>query len=144
MTNEEALVKQRTDSAWSEDRNRQRPRLLIEDSHPALQVAEFRRFEDAGFDVALCTGPDEGSPCPLEHGGECRLAELADVVVMGPGMAPHQTGVAAAIHRRRPDVPVVVQVPRGVPDQCPPGCITQYVPSSIDGQIRSVWRALDR
>ena len=138
-------MKQRThNSPWSEDRHPQRPRMLIEDPDPALQVAEFRCFEDAGFDVALCTGPDEGSPCPLQQGGECRLAELADVVVMGPGMAPHRAAVAAAIHRQRPDVPVVVQVPREDPGQCPPGCITQYVPSSIDGQIRSVWRALDR
>jgi len=77
-------MKQRTFSPWSELRHRQRPRLLIEDPSPALQGAEFRRFEDSGFDVALCTGPDEGHGCPLENGDDCRLAELADVVLMGP------------------------------------------------------------
>jgi len=137
-------MKQRTLSPWSEDRHRQRPRVLVEDPHPALQVAEFRYFEDAGFDVAVCTGPGEEAPCPLEQGGDCRLAELADVVVMGPGMAPHRAAVAAEMHRRRPEVPVVVQMPRDDPDQCPPGCIAQYVPSSVEGQIRSVWKALDR
>jgi hypothetical protein len=136
-------VKQRTLSPWSDVRHRQRPRVLVEDPHPALQVAEFRSFEDAGFDVAVCSGPGESNPCPLEEGGECRLAELADVVVMGPGMAPHRAAVAAEMLRRRPDVPIVVQIPRGDPGQCPPGCIAQYTPISVDGQIRSVWRALE-
>lgn len=136
-------MKQRTLSSWSEVRHRQRPRVLVEDPHPALQVAEFRFFEDAGFDVAVCSGPEEANPCPLAEGGECRLAELADVVVMGPGMAPHRAAVAAEMHRRRPDVPIVVQIPRGDPGQCPPGCIPEYTPASVDGQIRSLWKALD-
>jgi hypothetical protein len=129
---------------WSEVRDRRRPRLLVEDPHAAFEVAEFRCFEDAGFDVAVCTGPGEGVPCPLEEGADCRLAELADVVVMGPGMAPHRAAVAAEMHRRRPEVPVVVQMRRDDPGQCPPGCIAQYAPASIEGQIRSVWNALDR
>lgn len=135
-------MKQRTLSSWSEARHRQRPRVLIEDPHPALQVAEFRSFDDAGLDVAVCSGPSEGNACPLEDGGDCRLAELADVVVMGPGMAPHRAAVAAEMRRRRPGVPIVVQIPRGDPGQCPPGCIAQYTPTSVEGQIRSVWRAL--
>jgi hypothetical protein len=137
-------MKQRTLRPWSEARHRQRRRVLIEDPHPALQVAEFRSFEDAGFDVAVCSGPGEGASCPLEEGGDCRLAELADVVVMGPGMAAHRAAVAAEMHRRRPDVPVVVQIPRGDPGECPPGCVAQYTPASVDGQIRFLWKALDR
>ena len=137
-------MKQRTLSPWSEARNRQRPRVLIEDPDPVLQGAEFRCFEDAGFDVAVCTGPGNGDACPLEEGGDCRLAELADVVVMGPGMAPHRAEVAAEMQRRRPGVPIVVQIPRGDPGQCPPGCIAEYTPMSVDGQIHSLWSALDR
>ena len=136
-------MKQRTLSPWSEVRHRQRPRVLIEDPHPSLQVAEFRWFEDAGFDVAVCSGPGEGDSCPLEAGGECRLAELADVVLMGPGMAPHRATVAAELQRRRPGLPVVVQIPRGDPGQCPPGCIAQFTPTSVNGQIRSIWGALE-
>lgn len=135
-------MKQHTSRPWTEVRHRQRPRVLIEDPHPALQVAEFRRFQEAGLDVAVCTGPGEGDPCPLEEGGDCHLADLADVVVLGPGMAPHRAAWAHALHRRRPDVPVVVQIPREDPGQCPPGCIAQPTPCSVDGQIRSVWRAL--
>ena len=136
-------MKQRPFSPWSELRHQQRPRLLIEDPSPALELAEFRSFTDSGFDVACCSGPSEGQPCPLTKGGDCRLVEVADVVLMGPGMACHRAEVAAAIHRRRPGAPVVVQIPREDPGQCPPGCIAEYVPASVDGQIRAVWRALD-
>jgi hypothetical protein len=120
-----------------------RPRLLVEDPSPALHVSEFRRFHDAGFDVALCNGPgDDAAGCPLVHGGDCRLADEADIVVMGPGMAPCRTEIAAAHHRHRPELPVVVQVPRSDPGQCPAGCFADHYPSSIDGQIRRLWRAL--
>jgi hypothetical protein len=129
----------------SESPRGQRPRLLVEDPSPALHVAEFRRFQDAGFDVALCAGPGaEADDCPLVHGGECHLADLADIVLMGPGMAGSRAEVAAAHHRHRPELPVVVQVPRTDSDQCPPGCIPDHYPGSVDGQIRSLWRALDR
>jgi hypothetical protein len=128
----------------SEPLHGRRPRLLVEDPDPALHVAEFRRFHDAGFDVALCGGPgDDSDRCPLVHGGECRLAEEADVVLIGPGMASCRDDVAAAHHRLRPDLPVVVQVPRSDPDQCPTGCIPDCYPSSVDGQIRSLWRAVE-
>jgi hypothetical protein len=136
-------MKRRMLNPWSEVGHGPRPRLLIEDPHPVLQVADFRWFEDAGFDVAVCSGPGEGDPCPLGEGGACRLAELADVVMMGAGMAPHREAVAAAMHRSRPDVPVVVQMPREDPGPCPPGCIAQYTPTTVNGQIRSLWKALD-
>jgi hypothetical protein len=123
-------MKQRTLSQWSHLRQRLRPRLLIEEPHPALRRAEFRRFEDAGFRVALCSGLCDEHPCPLVEGSDCRPAELADV--------------AAAHRRRRPDLPIVVQIPRRDPTRCPPGCLPDHVPASVDGQIRALWRALDR
>ena len=134
-------MNQRPFSHWSEPDHR--PRLLIEDPSPALQVAEFRSFEDSGLDVALCSGPGEGHACPLTEGGDCPLVDSADVVLMGPGMAGYRAEVAEAIHRRQPDLPIVVQIPRRDPAQCPPGCIAASYPASVDGQIRSVWRALD-
>ena len=135
-------MRQRGAGEWG-PRHGQRARLLIEDPDPGLQVSEFRSFEEAGFDVALCSGPGEGDVCPLEEGGECRLAELADIILMGPGMAPHRAALAGEIHRRRPDLPVVVQIPRGRSDQCPPGCSALECPSSVGGQIRALERALD-
>ena len=134
-------MRQRPFHQWSE--HPRRPRLLIEDPSPALELAEFRAYDDSGFDVALCSGPRDGEACPLTIGGECGLAEEADVVLMGPGMAGLRAEVADALHRRRPDLPVVVQVPRHDPGQCPPGCIANCYPASVDGQVRSVWRALD-
>lgn len=134
---------QRPFDAWSLLRQPHRPRLLIEDPDPALQVSEFRLFEDAGFDVALCSGPGGRSDCPLVAGEDCELVESADVVLMGPGMADHRDEVAAAIHHHRPEMPVVVQIPRADPGQCPSGCVAEYVPASINGQIRALWRALD-
>lgn len=135
-------MKQRTFLSPSGPRHRLHPRLLIESSDPAMAMADFWLFEEAGFDVALCTGPGAGEECPLVCGGDCRLAQEADVVLMAPGMRG-RAAIAAAHHRRRPDLPVVVQVPRGDPGECPPGCIADYYPASVDGQIRAVWRALD-
>jgi len=136
-------MQQRPFGSWSEPHTRRRPRLLIEDPSPALEVAEFRSFEDSGFDVALCRGPAEGDPCPLTKGCDCRLVDDADVVLMGPGMADHRAEVAAAIHRRRPGLPVVVQIPRHEGASCPPGCVADEYPASVGGQVRAVWRALD-
>jgi len=118
--------------------------LFVEEPSPALGVAEFRRFEEAGFDLALCSGPCEGRVCPLKKGGDCRLVDVADLVVMGPGVAGHRAKVAAAIQHTRPGLPIVVQMLRGDSGQCPPACVPSYYPVSVDGQIRSLWRALER
>jgi len=134
---------QRPFRARPEPRGRCRPRLLIEDPCPALQPVEFRRFEEAGFDVALCAGPGDGETCPLVAGRQCRLAEDADLVLIGPGLV-RRGEIAAAHHERRPRLPVVAQVPRTDPGQCPAGCIADYSPASVDGEIRSLWRALDQ
>jgi hypothetical protein len=106
-------------------------------------MSEFRLFADAGFDVALCSGPSDGEECPLVEGGDCRLVDDADLVLMGPGMAGHRAEVAAAILHHREDLPVVVQVPRSDVNQCPPGCVANPYPSSVDGQVRALWRVLD-
>jgi hypothetical protein len=135
-------MEQRAFSPWSHT-GRVRPRLLIEDPDGALQVSEFRLFEEAGLDVALCHGPAPCDPCPLVEQGNCKLAAEADVVLIGSGMAPHRAEVAAAHQRTRPDRPVVVAVRRDNGEVPPPGCVPLTVPSSVDGQIRAVWRALD-
>jgi len=137
-------MQQRMFSPLAGFRRRSRPRLLVEDPNPALHVSEFRFFEGAGFDVALCSGPCRDDACPLVQGGGCQLIDCADVVLMGPGMADHRAEVAAGIHRRRPGLPVVVQIPRADAGQCPAGCIPDTYPVSVEGQVRALWRALDR
>jgi len=118
------------------------PRLLIEDSHPALAISDFSLFRDAGFDVAFCSGPG-GDPadCPLVRGQRCVLVDGADVVLHG---LDAETGVAAAIRRQRPQLPVVVEQRRqqaGAADPVPGGCIPLGFPCSVPGQIDALLRA---
>ena len=119
-----------------------RPRVLIEDDRPALAISDFSLFERAGLDVAFCPGPGAGSfACPLASGGRCAALDRADVVLHG--LAP-ALGVAAAIRRTRPDIPVLVgqgRRPDGSPEPVPDGCLPLASPCSVPGQIDAVARA---
>lgn len=119
-----------------------RPRLLVEDGRPAAAVSDFSLFQDAGFDVAFCGGPD-GNPgdCPLLNGQRCMLVDGADVVLHGldPGL-----GIAAAIRHQRPELPVVVEQSRervGAVEPLPAGCVPLGYPCSVQGQIDALLRA---
>ena len=128
--------------AWrSARRPGHRPRVLIEDGRPALAISDFSLFEQAGFDVAFCPGPGRVA-CPLPGGRPCPIVAGADAVLHGldPGL-----GVAAAIRRHRPGLPVVVAQRRradGSLPPVPPGCTPHVFPSSVQGQIGALWRAL--
>lgn len=119
-----------------------RPRLLVEDDRPALAVSDFSLFRDAGLDVAFCSGPgDDPGACPLLRGQRCALVDRADVVLHGlsPGL-----GIAAAIRRQRPELPVVVEQhrrPDGTADPVPAGCLPLRYPCSVRGQADAVLRA---
>jgi hypothetical protein len=129
--------------AWDSPRRvGRRPRLLIEDDHPALAISDFSLFQDAGFDVAFCPGPG-GDPqaCPLLRGQRCRLVAGADVVLHGldPGL-----GVAAAIRQQRPGLPVVAEHrcgESGSAGAVPAGCVPLRYPCSVRGQIDALLRA---
>jgi len=124
-----------------------RPRVLIEDSHPALEISDFAAFRDAGFDVAYCSGPateaaaeSAGSghapgTCPLLCGADCEILAGADVVLHGLDPA---FGVAADIRWWHPELPVVVKTDAPAPDGCTaiPACC------SVKGQVEAVRRAL--
>jgi len=119
------------------------PRLLIQDSHPALAISDFSLFRDAGFDVAFCSGPgDEPGACPLLRGQPCPLVAEADVVLHGLDPA---LGIAAAIRRQHPELPVVVEQPgpqAGDAVAVPAGCVPLGYPCSVKGQVDALLRAV--
>jgi hypothetical protein len=119
-----------------------RPRLLVEDGRPAMAISDFSLFRNAGFDVAFCSGPGgDLADCPLVRGQRCMLVDGADVVLHGLDAG---AGVAAAIRRQRPGLPVVVEQRRqqaGPADPVPAGCIPLGYPCSVRGQINALLRA---
>ena len=92
----------RSPSAGSE-----RPRVLIEDDHQALAISDFSLFEQAGLDIAFCSGPGEDPrACPLLRGEPCPVLARAEAVLHGLDPA---LGIAAAIRGQHPGLPVVVE-----------------------------------
>jgi hypothetical protein len=130
---------------WSGPRlDGRRPRLLVEDARPALAISDFSLFQDAGFDVAFCPGPgDEPGACPLQRGEPCAAVAGADVVLHGLEPA---LGIAAAIRRQYPRIPVVVEPPRQYQSDragaLPAGCVPLQYACSVHGQIDAVRRAV--
>jgi hypothetical protein len=111
-----------------------------------MRHAEFPIFESGGFEVALCTGPNDRERCPLVENGECRLAEQADVVLFGLGLGDeHQREVLQALRRRFPATPVVVKVRKHSEweQKLPGGCHALAFPASLDGQIWAIRKALE-
>jgi hypothetical protein len=120
-----------------------RPRLLIEDDHPALAISDFSLYEEAGFDIAYCSGPGANAgDCPLLQGKDCAVLAGADAVLHGldPGL-----GIAEAIQQKHPGITVVVEQYRhadGSLDAPPAGCVPVVYPCSVRGQVDAVRRAL--
>jgi hypothetical protein len=129
---------------WSSPRRAgRRPRLLVEDDRAALAISDFSLFHDAGFDVAFCSGPGEDlQACPVLHGQACPLLAGTDVVLHGLDPA---LGIAAAIRRQYPRLPVVIEQCHDEDDsvgEASDGCIPLRYASSDSGQIAAVRRAL--
>ena len=126
---------------YSSSGTQRRPRVLIEDGHPALEISDFAAFRDAGFDVAFCTGPGvTPGTCPLLCGADCEVLAGADVVLHG--LAP-EDGVAADIRWWHPELPVVVKRQEGAA-AAPAGCVPIPARCSVRGQVDAVRRALQK
>jgi hypothetical protein len=95
------------------------------------------------FDVAFCSGPGPDlAACPLLHDQPCPVLTGADAVLHG--LEP-RLGVATAIRRHRPELPVVAFQRRRADGSLPPGprgCIPHVFPSSVKGQIDALWQAI--
>jgi hypothetical protein len=119
-----------------------RPRMLVESDSEALAISDFSLFQQAGFDVAFCSGPGRNPrACPLLRGQECAMLAGADVVLHGLDPA---LGIAAAIRQARPDLPVVAEQSPGEDGsiEVPDGCLPLVYPCSVHGQVDAVRRAL--
>jgi hypothetical protein len=86
-----------------------RARVLIEHPDPGTVWAEAEAMRDAGYDVAVCTGPTRESDhtsapvaCPLLVEGRCALVEQADVVVSTTDLGDSHQLLAALTARRTP------------------------------------------
>ena len=120
-----------------------RPRMLVESDSAALAISDFSLFQQAGFEVAFCSGPGRTPrACPLLRGQDCAVLAGADVVLHGLDPA---LGIAAAIRQAHPDLPVVAEQPNGAdgsPAPVPDGCLPLVYPCSVHGQVDAVRRAL--
>jgi hypothetical protein len=123
-----------------------KPRVLVEDASEAAAMSDYSVFREAGFEVAVCSGPDGSTACPLVEEGRCELAESADVVLFGLDVDdPTGRAVLHAHLRRYPDGPAVVALRRNeavVVDCTPGGCTVLGTRTSPSGQARALRTAL--
>lgn len=85
------------------------PRVLIEDHDGAYSWARAREPREAGFEVAVCDGPDpeQAVDCTLLRAGRCVLADQADVIICN--IQPRYGGfeLLAALQDHAPDTPIL-------------------------------------
>ena len=140
---------QRTSSSGTTGRNALRwpvgkPRVLVEDPSELAAMSDHSVFLQAGFDVAVCSGPDGSTACPLVAEGTCALAESADVVLFGLDVDDAAGRDVLHAHlRRHAERPVVVALRRDA-EALPPAtaCTVLRPAASVGGQVRAVRRAL--
>lgn len=117
-------------------------RLVVETDDPALQASEFRCYQQAGFDVVVCHGPDGTHPCPAATGLVCEAIEGADVVLNALRDADTQRVVVGAVRATAPGVPMVVNVADAMSDDdLPEGCVRLTRTVSVAGLTDAVRRA---
>jgi CheY-like chemotaxis protein len=90
-----------------------RRRILVENGDFGVGYAVERVLEEAGYEVAVCGGPDHLAhhECPLVFSDECALVAGADLVVHSLNPDRHENAeVLRALRAKHPDTPVVVEV----------------------------------
>jgi len=90
------------------------PRVLIEHPDESAGSALASILRQAGYAVAVCPGPEQSEHCPLSGPEGCAVAHGADVVVSSLGLErPESREVLQALRTRRPETPLIVEVPPG-------------------------------
>jgi DNA-binding response OmpR family regulator len=91
-----------------------RPRVLIEHPDESAGLALAAILRQAGYGVAVCPGPEQSERCPLTGPEGCAVAHGADVIVSSLGLErPEAREVLQALRMRRPETPLIVEVPPG-------------------------------
>lgn len=89
-------------------------RVLIEHTDESAGFALASILRQAGYAVAVCPGPEQSEHCPLTGPEGCAVAHGADVVVSSLGLERSEAReVLQALRRRRPETPLIVEVPPG-------------------------------
>jgi two-component SAPR family response regulator len=85
------------------------PRVLIEDHDGAYSWARARQLREAGFEVAVCEGPDpaQAVDCTLLRDGRCDLAAQADVILCDITARHGGFEVLAALQDLAGDTPIL-------------------------------------
>ncbi len=120
-------------------------RLLVESRDPALAIADFTAFRQAGFEITLCQGPlMDASECPLVKGEPCPLATEADVVLFDLGDdredEAQRLNVLGAMRASRPGLPIVVRSATPPPPEA--DAYTIRPTTSVAGQVDACCRAV--
>ena len=120
-------------------------RLLVESRDPALAIADFTAFRQAGFEITLCQGPlMDASECPLVQGEPCPLATEADVVLFDLGEdredEAQRLNVLGAMRAFRPGLPIVVRSATPPPPEA--DAFTIRPTTSVAGQVDACCRAV--
>jgi hypothetical protein len=79
------------------------PRVVLECAGPDSPEIIAEVIRKGGYEVAICTGPDDHDPCDLLTQGACALVDEADVVVnLLHSKLGDEVGVRVASARRPP------------------------------------------
>ena len=71
-----------------------------------IEVDELRR---AGYEVAQCSGPTAGAPCPVLRHAPCWMCERADVLVYDVWASGDDgRGLIEGLREQYPETPVVL------------------------------------
>lgn len=93
-----------------------RASVVIESARRPTATAQLAALEGVGFSVTHCDGPSAlpRTGCPLTAGHPCHVLDTADVVVHDLDLDdPHNHAILRELHRTHPEVPVVLEIPKG-------------------------------
>src|SRR5581483_9004195 len=81
------------------------PRVLLELPEGDGNGDRIAALRGAGYSVAVCPGPRDGSHCPLAGDDGCAVADEADIVVSSLGLhRPVARETLAALRKRLPEL----------------------------------------